>query len=150
MVSAFTFSSVLYGVAVPSVTFITSESNRGLLRGAITSLIGSGMGLLTWALLLREFPHAAIILGLTIAMSTTALALYALTWRRLGMRWFTMSLVTVVFLVVAIVSSLWLQTGEDSAPIAIASAGIFVLLWLLTRWQDSTSLLQRIRTIRRS
>jgi O-antigen/teichoic acid export membrane protein len=133
-------------IAVPSVTALTSSSNRGMVISCGSSFVGAICGLAAWLILIPIAPRVGVIVGCALATTLTAVVPFVIVWRQHRMRWARST--SEIFAIVGISLTLALleRYGAIEGVLTPALAATVVCLWGLIRFRD----IRRLRSVLRS
>lgn len=138
---------VLNAISMPSVSALTSRSNRGMAISAGSSVVGLVSGVITWIVLGAILPSHFIPIGYLIGAAVTAAIPYGIVWRADRHRWARQTALIFSSLVVAVAlitslnvlaSPLWIRLIAMTAALAI---------WLLVRRKSARALARFSRSI---
>ena len=132
-------------IAVPSVSAITSSSNRGMAISAGASVAGASAGALTWVLVLPTFPQVGVPLGYAVGAILIAVIPMLVTWRMIRPRWWR-DLTSGAIGAVAAVGCAYaaLRTGADWW-ISLTCGALLAGTWALLRRRSIATLARGLR-----
>lgn len=135
-------------IAVPSVTALTSGSNRGMLISAGSSLVGALVGMAVWITVIPHDSRLGVILGCAVAATLTGVVPHIIVWRRYRMQWARSAaeLFGIVLLSGGIV--ILLRLNYVDAGFAPLMAFGVVLAWVLIRKRDVVRMWALFRSAR--
>ncbi len=123
-------------VAVPSVTALTSSSNKGMLISASSSLFGAITGVITWIFVIPMAGELGVVLGCAVATTVTGLIPYVLVWRGYRMRWARSTFEVVAVVVLSAGLAMLMHLGYIESALSPLLAVAVVILWALFRRRD--------------
>ena len=142
---------ILSGIVVPSISAITSASNKGMAFSAASSLSGAVLGIITWILLGSSAPQVAVPIGYSIGTITIALIPYFLAWRHFRMSWARDFLLILSILFITTSLSLLSALEVIEMSISIVGSAILLVAWIVLRWRDMREMLHHtLRLLTRS
>ncbi|WP_425844488.1 lipopolysaccharide biosynthesis protein [Agrococcus sp. TSP3-2-1] len=141
--------TLVTSIAVPSVTSITSASNRGMLVSAASSVLAAGIGLLIWLFLVPSQAELGVIVGCTVATVLTGTIPYAIAWRRFSMAWLRPTAELVGLISLGWASAVAASVGlVDSAMLPFIAA-LLLLAWCVLRRRDLVQIWLLVGNVRR-
>lgn len=144
MMQVLSIGTAATAIAAPSVSFITSESNRGMIVSAVVSVGGALAGVAAWFAMIGSDARTAIPLGLMIAATVTAGGSYAIAWLRLRTGWLIHTTVLTAFLAGAYgLASILAAQGTHPLATLLYAIGL-TALWGAVRWRDLRTTLRQL------
>lgn len=123
-------------LGVASVNAITTGERRGMVLTTLASLAGLVVGVLGWVLLVPSLGPMGVAVGYLMGTTVIAATPFVATWRRYGHRWgglvARLAVATVAVGAACVVG--WQQ--QWSGPVQVASAVVFLGLWLAAGRRD--------------
>ncbi|PRA81983.1 lipopolysaccharide biosynthesis protein [Microbacterium sp. MYb66] len=135
-------------VAVPSVTALTSSSNRGMLISAGSSFLGAIAGTVAWVILIPIAGELGVMIGCAVATVLTGLVPYAIIWKRWGMRWGRSTVELIAMVAVSVSLAMSVRLGYVDILLSPVLAVAVVALWVLLRRRDVRSVWTIVASMR--
>ncbi|MCI2266958.1 lipopolysaccharide biosynthesis protein [Sediminivirga luteola] len=132
-------------VAVPSVTVITSKSNKGMLLSAASSLSGAAVGVVVWMVLIPVNSELAIPLGFAVGSLIVSAIPTVLAWVRYRMRWLGDFSLAWACLALALNVAVLGQAREFPFWQSFLFALVILCVWVLVRRRSVAELARRLR-----
>ncbi|UPL11295.1 lipopolysaccharide biosynthesis protein [Microbacterium sufflavum] len=123
-------------VAVPSVTALTSSSNKGMLISAGTSFFGALIGAITWLVLIPTAGERGVMIGCVVATVLTGLLPYVIVWRHYRMRWARSTIEVVGIVALSIGLGVLAREGLWNGFLAPVLALAVIVAWTVIRYRD--------------
>lgn len=134
---------VLSGVSAPSVSAITTQSQKGMVISASSSLAGACIGGGVWLALGGDHGTTAVALGVLVGTIFISLVPIAIVWRRDQHKWGGLGLR--ILGGSALVGGLNVSLAHRGFAGACASAVSFLAIWLLMNRRELRDAMRAIR-----
>lgn len=138
---------VLITIAVPSVNSLTTESNRGMIISAVSSLSGFGVGVAAWVTLRDLIPQHVVPVGYLLGACVIAAVPYGVTWKRHRHAWFGQTVLIVSALMVIVGTVVALRISEAPVWAQGMVALVFTALWVSIRAEDVKMIARLVRSV---
>lgn len=131
LMPVYAIALLVYNVATPAVSSITSGEHKNMWYSLILSQAGLVSALIAWVLLVNQMGVFGVALGYAIGASVTSLGLMITAWRLNRLNW--LALMARLILAMATIGGLswWRQSQPINYPLDLATAGAFALIWTL-------------------